>query len=544
MTPNLERRPSFASKAPLARQESRPAVSRRDSTTSHTGGIPPSGSGESWRSHANPLPLPSAPRHGQTRPRKPSLVSSPSIFDQVDSLKEDPDVELEVVDFSDLGKFVGVAEPEPEPELTTAPAPAPTPASEPTPTPEPAPADAPLSSSQPPKTPRPVASDFFEDKVPPLSDQTSSKAVDSIVWRRKEPAPVHVEHVSAPSSRTTLPQPESAHLSPHKLRSQYKEANMSALDDAMSRIKGALDGMHGSDTHSSVVVAVAEPHLSSPASAKHGKERWAPPALRLRHQIDLDMREPFRTIPEPPRSPKPAWNAFTVRLPKISKQVDIVSKRQLSLFSKPSFTRWDVLSFDPPVEGMTRKDFSLNDVLFRAFKPNPAYKGKIRYRVVLPPRPPLVHMASSRSEASKPVGGAFGKPSSANAVSSWRSVAPKASEPPPPPPPPPEPAAILTSPAKTERAKLPKMPVGSSVAFYRDSQVVHVESDSKPSVSFIVTSELEENGKEGQSVNPESHASASNLVNGSAVSSSTSSVAESDKTKTVAELVSPRKQAL
>jgi hypothetical protein len=106
--PLLERRPSFASKAPLTRQESRPAISRRDSTTSHTSGVTPSASVESWRSHPNPLAPPSAPRPVQARPRKPSLVSSTSIFDHVDTLREDPEVELEVVDFSDFGRFMGV----------------------------------------------------------------------------------------------------------------------------------------------------------------------------------------------------------------------------------------------------------------------------------------------------------------------------------------------------------------------------------------------------------------------------------------------------
>ncbi len=79
---------------------------------------------------------------------------------------------------------------------------------------------------------------------------------------------------------------------------------MSALDDAMSRIKGALDVMQASDKDVSVQPPLepgTEPEskrpspparATSPSSSKTVKERWLPPALRLRH-LDVETREIF-----------------------------------------------------------------------------------------------------------------------------------------------------------------------------------------------------------------------------------------------------------
>ncbi|KAF9036491.1 hypothetical protein BDZ89DRAFT_1130128 [Hymenopellis radicata] len=467
-TPLVGRRPSFAGKSSLGLTDPRPSVQRRDSNTSHTNSITPSVSVESWRSHANPLPPPPVPRHVQTRPRKPSLVA-PSIFDQVDTLTEDPEVELEVVDFSDLGKFVGVAEP--SPEVPTVP-------------------EATPSQSHTAVVSRPVASDFFDegDKVV----QTPAKTGDTV-----------------------------------------QEAAMSALDDAMSRIKGALDGMqaHDSDHHPFAPTVDNESHTPLSLPSKQGKDRWIPPALRSRHEIDFDLREPFCTKPDPPRSPKPAWNTFTVRLPKVSDTLDPVSKKQLALFNRMSTLRWDILSFDPPVDGMTRKDFLVNDVLFRFPKSSNFYKGKNRYRVVLPRRinVPDTSRIGSFNSLKPSNSGAFGKSSVADDASSWRTMAPTAADTTPSTGPS-EATTMPLSPARTERSKLPKMPAGSSVAFYRDSQVVNAEAESSAAVSFIMSSELEDT----ENAIVEAPASTSNtLVNGNATFSSNSVQSEKFELKAV-----------
>jgi len=89
--------------------------------------------------------------------------------------------------------------------------------------------------------------------------------------------------------------------------------------------------------------------------------------IAARHYgFDQQPQEVFDiTIPEPPRSPRPAWNAFVVRLPRFSRILEPLTKRQFHLNkSPPGQVRWDILSFVPPVKGMTRRDFSLNDVLF------------------------------------------------------------------------------------------------------------------------------------------------------------------------------------
>ncbi len=514
-TPIVVRRQSFVGKSSLGPTDARPPVQRRDSNTSHTNSVTPSVSVESWRSHANPLPPPEVPRHVQTRARKPSLVT-PSIFDQVDTLTEDPEVELEVVEFSDLGKFVGVAEP--SPKMTAVP-------------------DATPSQSHTAVVSRPVASDFFDegDRVV----QTSAKAGDTGIWRRKDG--VMQAEPTPSSSRSTLPQSEGTHSSPHKAtsRTQYKEAAMSALDDAMSRIKGALDGMqaHDSDHHPFAPIFDNENHAPLSLAAKQGTDRWIPPALRPRHETDIDFREPFCTKPDPPRSPKPAWNTFTVRLPKVSDTLDPISKKQLALFNRISIVRWDILSFDPPVEGMSRKDFLVNDVLFRFPKSSNLSKGKNRYRVVLPRHTSLrdTSRVGTFNTLKANNSGAFGRSSVADDASSWRTETPKVVDIPPSTGPS---EAITTplSPARTERPKLPKMPAGSSVAFYRDSQVVNVEAESSAAVNFIVSSELEDT--ENTTVEAPAPSTSNILVNGNAALSSNSVESEKNALKAVQDSVS------
>ncbi|KAG7450247.1 uncharacterized protein BT62DRAFT_1072351 [Guyanagaster necrorhizus] len=515
-------KPSASEKTPMQRLPSlkgldrtRLPVSRRLSMSSSISGPAPAALTASWRSHVTPLPPPSmllpatTSRNAQTvQTHGPSFVSA---LEHVQILAEDSEADLEVIEFSDMGKFVGLPDPlEPKSD----------------------PSRLPLS-----KPSRPVASDFFDDRPGDFETPSSSKA-DMDTWRRRgslegkggkdaagasthpslsTPSPMQQTHL-APSEMASSTQSVSAQTSPSKSSKYqcYNQATMSALDDAMSRIKGALDVMQASDKDVSVQLQLeqepeAEPKRPSPpaqpispSDSKTAKERWIPPALRPRH-LDVEPRENFHsTAPEPPRSPKPAWNAFTVKLPKTSIVREAISKKQLSHLARVFPVRWDILSFDPPVEGMSRRDFTVIDVLYRK---QPTYKGKNKFRVVLPRAGAHLQMSKESNHLGSKGngGGAFGKPTMADGASTWRkpesSPLPTNALPGPPSSivvPSESPLANSSSLAPSVKGDVsrikpqPKMPAGTSVAFYRDSQVLDAGIDVKPLVNFIVTSELEE----------------------------------------------------
>ncbi|KAF8213410.1 hypothetical protein K438DRAFT_1803939 [Mycena galopus ATCC 62051] len=581
------RRPSLM--GPPSSVESRPAAPRRTSSSAPV--PPPLQTNSSWRSKASPisstLPITSTPVKQQQhqpfpRPPIPTFVAPPSALEQVESLAENAEEreELEVVNFSDLGKFIGVTEEEeevpaaePEPEVQQWEMPVEQDWGTPT-------AAVPAPNARPP---RPSAADFFDDR-PPRSPEVEKTNVatwrrQSIVAQDSEPsthgqtvergkdrsrsdvppeassavaiAPAKDTSVAAPAT-PAAPAPHAS--SPHTNRTPrnqpfYKEATMSTLDDVMSRIKGAIDGMSSEKEHRSPEVssAVAVPRLSSTmfhasptANLGVQKERWVPPAFRMRQQFDAEPQEVFITGCEPPRSPKPAWNQFIVRLPKVSQPLEPVNRKQLTLCARPTQVRWDVLSFDPPVEGMSRKEFTVNEILFR----RTAFKGKSKFRVLLP---------SSRTTAAAPRVnipmsprvngiGAFGRPPApTDALSTWRKpknidlgesemgLSTMSRSPPPELPSDPNVASIpradLTS-SKSEDAfgsrsrSQPKMPAGSAVAFYRDSRVDAVEPDTKPSVNFIVSSELEDASRQSSEGNTPGKAKPSIMVSSPGASSS------------------------
>ncbi|KAJ7655143.1 hypothetical protein DFH06DRAFT_1474198 [Mycena polygramma] len=543
------RRPSssFMGQSSQAPMESRPVPPRRISSTSSAGppALPPVQTGSSWRSKASPISttVPTPVRQVQPRPAIPTFVSPPSALEQVESLAENPEEELEVVDFSDLGKFIGVTEEE-------------------TPAPEPEPPIAVVPLQRPP---RPVASDFFDDRpsrspeVVPAS--VAHEKTNVVTWRRQgaqDPElSIHTQPVEnkersradAPSFTSEAPQtgghtrdtslvvpssPAVSAPSPHANRTPrsqpfYKEATMSTLDDVMSRIKGAIDGMQSSEReHRSPEVSAAPVARSSlfhpPPAANLGvpKDRWAIPAFRGSRHFDAEPQEVIITGCEPPRSPKPAWNTFIVRLPKISEALEPVNRKQLLLCTRPTQFRWDVLSFDPPVEGMSRREFTVNEILFR----RTGFKGKSKYKVLLPSTKaagPRVNIPMSPRVNGV---GAFGRPS-ADGLSTWRKPLASAStnldlmesetglstmsrSPPPELPSDPNVASIprtdLSASSKSEDVfgssrsrSQPKMPAGSAVAFYRDSRVDVVE---KPLVNFIVNSELEDSRQSSESNTP------------------------------------------
>ncbi|KAF4572667.1 hypothetical protein EYR36_007177 [Pleurotus pulmonarius] len=513
--PPLKRPPSLRGIQRPPVDSPRPGFARRNSnvpvtpTSATTSAI----QANSWRSKANPVSV----QEPTAAPVLPApLFSGPTAQEQVDSsFTQNSEENLEVVDFSELGKFVGV----PDAQESAAPK------------------EAEVTRSKPN---RPLAVDFFQDhSEPPNSADT---------WKRKpsllQPE-AHVDENAAtdPGPRDSIPSPRytprytafessgmsdkepsspirpnghgqvvtvthtTGHGQQRTPRSQTfpKEATMSALDDAISRIKGAIDGMHESqkDTRSEVAAEGQHGHSHQDHPPTAGKShRWIPPALRINHE-DSAQTESLSTRCEPPLSPRPAWNTYHVRLPKVSMSRPPIHKQQLSQFHRgPPYRSVETLSIDPPVNAANRRDFSLNDILFWT----PGFKGKPRYRVYVP-----------RISASRPNGGpnnnagAFGKPPSADTSSSWRKTGALLSSPPPvikeelettSRSPPPSAAVTLDSVSSKPEADLSKqadhpvrqkpqrkMPNGAAVAVYRDSRVVNIEA--KPAVNFIVGSELD-----------------------------------------------------
>ncbi|KAF8168297.1 hypothetical protein B0H34DRAFT_684989 [Crassisporium funariophilum] len=527
---------------------------------------------DSWRAKANPLPPP-VPQQIQPRstptPTATFIAPPPSALEQIEFIADGLQDDLEVVDFSDMGKFVGIPDVAGEdlPEKL---------------------ADVKLGSSVLARASRPVASDFFDE--PPSSDNavSASKKSDFGAWRRKvsqdnieQPLPprqdVNAEVVEGSTSlgaqrQTTQPsrdlnapkdqspdtsfssdtassasmtstkeplnqvdpqQVEQIVTMPSQVNPQrtprsqpfYKEAAMSALDDAMLRIKGVLVGMHTPEKQADVRAPAVDqsttlprtPQVAPPQTPSRSStaERWVPPALRPRNFDHGDEpREVFLVTVVVPPIPQPATETpILVRLPSESHSGGFIGKKQLLAFSRPPFQpRMDILSFDPPVFDMNRRDLSLNDVLFR--KPTGGFKGKFRYRVMLPRyRGPKVHMPSAN--LAKP--GAFGRPTVADGATSWRKSALSPTiiteeiglntmSRSPPPDILPSDSSIASntkssedSPTITDGGQAairsrtqPKMPVGSAVAFYRDSRIDAVQADSTLSVNFIVGSELED----------------------------------------------------
>ncbi|KAJ3500314.1 hypothetical protein NLJ89_g9855 [Agrocybe chaxingu] len=292
--------------------------------------------------HLPPKATPQLPKQIQPRLSTSTnfVASGPSAAEQVETIADGSKDDLEVVDFSDLGKFIGVPESSHSPKEPVTEA-----------------------RSRPtilPRASRPVASDFFDE--PPATDVSivASKKVDFGAWRKRvsqddnEPPPappstqdtkvdvvnevkvesatqpststqghtatdgkdqplsensfapeasmastkVPLSHVDSPHGGQTVHVPSHFNNSPRTPRSQtfYRESAMSALDDAMSRIKGVLHDMHVPKEPSPSETEVQPPRvqLGQTSSRPVIKERWVPPALRVRKYDDGDEpREEF-----------------------------------------------------------------------------------------------------------------------------------------------------------------------------------------------------------------------------------------------------------
>ena len=514
---------------------------------------------DSWRVKSIPPPQQQQQQQQQIQSRAsatPTFIAPPpSALEQVESIADGAQDDLEVVDFSDMGKFVGASE---VVEAVSDPLPA-----------------VKINAGVLSRPPRPVASDFFDE--PSLSGNNDKESEFGV--RRKMPqdsvAPLDgkadvMEHsdvstqvvllqdndrnnedqsifldgsfstdttsiTSMASTKEPLIHLDQEHGGhpvnvPLNLNSQraprnqgfYKEAAMSALDDAMSRIKGALVGMQVNEVPkdlSQTGLSDQESRVTSTTALGASKERWVPPALRPRNfdQGDEPQEVFLVTVVEPLRSTPPTGSSLVVRFPSVSRSpMEGISKRQLHLFSRFPFPpRMDILSFDPPIPDINRKDLSVNSVLFRA--PLHGYKGKnYRYEIALPrSRGPKVPIPSSKL----PGVGAFGRPTISDDAITWRKSASSPakveenislatglttmSHSPAPQDPPTE-ASSTSMPKPNEDLSMksdstpvrtrsqPKMPVGSAVAFYRDSRIDVVEAAPKPLVNFIVGSELEQ----------------------------------------------------
>lgn len=472
---------------------------------------------------------------------QPSAPAFP-LPDQAEPLEPTPVEELEIVDFSDFARFAGI------PALAGQ---------------DPKTSESKVPPSARPS--RPVASDFFDLQPTTSQGSTVPSKADTDAWRRRPvqshaiqqthtansgvvKLPLAEESGNLPSldvspprvdvTTITLPKDATADISNHSLghanghqqrapRGQtfYKEAKMSALDDVISRIKGAIEEAGEAsrelvthpepvDTHPPAVTAKTPAIPLSPARFGPSREqRWVPPALRPRNPDFDEAPEVFAvTGCEPPRSPRLAL--YAVGLPNAAMLFTPLDRRQLLLFERPP-AQWDVPSWEPPLPSM-KHYISENDAVFGL-----SFRGKPR--VALPKARRRVTDGNASPRVNLPSAPPGGKSSivrvrEADTLSTWRKQAvqvvptPAATGTAQPDPtlsttsrsPPPElpavgahehsPTPSLVTAAKVDGSRprsQPKMPAGSSVAVYRDSRIDAVEMD-QVTVNFIVTSELED----------------------------------------------------
>ncbi|PCH33394.1 hypothetical protein WOLCODRAFT_147494 [Wolfiporia cocos MD-104 SS10] len=489
----------------------------------------PAEEAESWRSRAPRRP--STVRKESLPQTTPLLPPPPpsQLFAGAEPIDFEPGEDLEVIDFSEMGRLVGA-----HPGSESA---------------ESHKQTSPTVSSRPPRA---VAADFLGDDAA-LGPSHPSRT-DEGSWRRKPPiqpesaregpepgapavtkdtlsvqtmtaAPVatspvanshplpspHQHRYGDESSRPHVA-PGHSHPAPHHhphapqrspLISSYREAPMSTLDDTLSRIKGVLDDMH-------IKVEPPKPEPPKP-------QKWLPPALRQK-QSGYEMSAPSEVFAvtgiEPPRSPGPVWNVFTVKLPPVQPTLPPLPPRQFHL-PRWYYARSEIFSWR-----LHQGASTLDDYLFR----RPFSKGSQKYRVSLPRRAlrPIVE-ESTGPVVNLPVRSPTGRASEMRengSAASWRRPLPLASpkahraqdtqeqlpletvsRSPPPEAPNQSNAATLpksevttsrtvADPIAKSRAQ-PKMPVGSDVAFYRNARVDNA-TQPKITVNFTVSSELED----------------------------------------------------
>ncbi len=516
----------------------------RSQRGSQSANQPPSASSivTSWRSNAGPLPPVSPRRLGSSHSPVAPLIPFPSASQVLGAqlLSPSNDESLEEVEFTDLGKFVGL---EPEPEEPVPPSPLPQ---------ENTSAEASYGDQSAPTRSRSDLEPSWRRKgpLPPVEEQQPIVAANVVLEATFEsplsreadtvPASPSVRTAStgmsppvkplaegsSPSQTLVVPALLSSQRSP-RTSSYRDELLRSTFEDTMSRIKGAMQTNPQRSTpevehHTDRATASGTSHATE--QPRHG--RGASPSSRSHPPRALHPEEPFTTVTELDDDLQ-AGQPHRVRLPSASRVLEPLSKKELANLRKTiSPLRWEIFSWDPPVGDTSSNDYSVNDVLFR--KP-PPFKGQPRFIVKLPPSgsylrrstpvTPKVHLPS-KPLVNKTVAapGAFGRPRVADDYSTWRRTLPPISDqvesvgsseglvtrsgss-----PPDTEKTNDAAPSAETEPASSvhlsiksraePKMPAGASVAFYR-------ESNSGPSVNFIVSSELEDARQSDASVVP------------------------------------------
>ena len=469
---------------------------------------------DSWRTNAAPLHSPPSTTFTKRR-----LHTA----DDLDSLSIKEGEVVETFDFSDLGKLIGA------PGMT--------------------------EEEQKPLPPDPVAAPSTDlvdarNREPPIASKSDGSA-----WRRKQeeshPEPVPEDSKSdtveltintdEPSARSLLDQSHPPFPPPQRSprTNTFREASMNSLDDTLSRIKGALDHIYepplpekksitteSQQTRSQPPTPVPPPQTLRQEPPK--PSRWLPPALRPKDHVPnplgLDAEEYVTKQP----LPEPPFEVATVLVPKFGVARGPLTRRQFGLAKCPSNgVRWDILTWDPPVEGMSKRDFSLNEILFR--KPT-NFKGKFR---------PLVKLPRSGNSRFRGKAGAFGRPRGGDDAQTWRRSEPlqEVTEVPEPfntldtvsvsPPPVPQDEIKALSPPATAspqlrvgaseaigRQKAQRKPlVVENVAFYRTRTDIP-STESATAVSFTVSSELDDGFR--PEVSGEATPSVSTLIESSA----------------------------
>lgn len=212
-------------------------------------------------------------------------------------------------------------------------------------------------------------------------------------------------------------------------RSNFKEVPISALDDVMSRIKGVLTGMHADGENPATTTTSISPYAkldntsalasapvptpipttsvpsrATPAAGPRwkgdGMTNWRDGAnkkLSNGRQVEAQPTEPFATTrPERPDTP-PAWETHTVHLNKSTVARPPMSKKQATLAKLPPMpVRWDILTWDPPVERMSTWTLSRDDMFF----PKTIVRGVLAARVHLPSVDPITGAWSVKSNDS------------------------------------------------------------------------------------------------------------------------------------------------
>ncbi|KAG9104944.1 hypothetical protein FRC06_005011 [Ceratobasidium sp. 370] len=244
--------------------------------------------------------------------------------------------------------------------------------------------------------------------------------------RARAPSTSFGKHPSGPNrsaqdgTGVKLPVSAAPNQLPLPSRSGFKEAPISALDDVMSRIKGVLTGMHADNEKPAANTPQhPAPSFSSPAPASttsatahaptrpnigvaprwkgDGVASWRDSSNKRPLNAPLpeaQPTEPFATTrPERNDTPPPAWKTYAVHLNKSSVVRPAMPKKQAALAKLPPMpVRWDILTWDPPVERMSTRTLSRDDTFF----PKITIRGVLSARVLLPSTGPSAEAQPTR----------------------------------------------------------------------------------------------------------------------------------------------------